>query len=242
MICIAFYMPKISIILPTYNERENIEELIDSIFEYIDNPSEIIVVDDNSPDKTWEVVEKIGRSNPNVNLLRRMDERGIASAISTGVSLLRNEIVVWMDCDFSHPPEMIPKLIKALNNYDIAVGSRYVKGGKDMRNSQVRILSSRIINLFASILLDFSIKDYTSGFVAAKREVLNKVEISARGYGEYCIEFLYKAKKRGFKIKEVPYVVYDRKAGETKTSPNLTTFLRHIVVYPLTILKLRVKG
>lgn len=233
-------MPKISVILPTYNERENIEDLINSIFSNMDATTEVIVVDDNSPDKTWEVIEKIEKANNNVRLLRRMNKRGLTSAISDGISLSEGDIVVWMDCDFSMPPEIIPKLIYELNDSDIALGSRYVKGGKDVRDSSIRILASRAVNLFANFVLDSSIKDYSSGFFAVKREVFNEIKLMPEGYAEYCVDFLYRAKKRGFKIKEVPYIVIDRRVGETKTSPNVLTFLRHGIVYILTVLKLRV--
>jgi len=123
----------------------------------------------------------------------------------------------WMDCDFSMPPEIIPKLIDSLKDYDVAIGSRYVKGGKDNRTF-VRILTSKIINLLACIFLDVGIKDYTTGFVAAKRRVLDKVKFLPKGHGEYCIEFLYKCSKGGFRIKEIPYSFVDRKRGNSKTS------------------------
>lgn len=233
-------MPKISVILPTYNERENIENIINSIFNNMDTHTEVIVVDDNSPDRTWEVVEKIEKSNNNVRLLRRMNKRGLTSAISEGIFLSEGDIVVWMDCDFSMPPEVIPKLIYELNDNDIALGSRYVNQGKDARDSFIRVLASRAVNMFASFVLDSSIKDYSSGFFAVKRDVFDEIKLMPEGYAEYCVDFLYRAKRKGFKIKEVPYITIDRKVGETKTSPNVLTFLRHGVVYIFTVLKLRV--
>jgi len=235
-------MKKVSVILPTYNEKENIRNLIDVIFKNMkDITTEIIVVDDNSPDKTWKIVKKISDKNKNVSLLRRRNKRGLASAISDGISLSRGNIVVMMDSDFSMPPEVVPKLVKKINNCDITLGSRYVKGGGDVRDSLIRVLSSKMINLVASIFLGYSIKDYTSAFLAVKREVFNNISILPAEYGDYCIGFLYKAKRQGFKIKEVPYRCISRRVGKTKTSANIFTFLRYGFIYFLKIFKLRFK-
>ena len=242
-------MPKVSVILATYNERENIEDLIMSILSVLENsdyPTEIIVVDDNSPDETWEVVEKIAHNNGNVRLLKRMNEKGLASAISNGISLSTGDIIVWMDCDFSHPPKLMPQLIKALDECDIAVASRFVKGG-GMQCSFMRVVASRSLTLFANIVLGH-VKDYTSGYPAVRREVFDKVKIQPLlgenrgyivGYGEYFIAFLYRANKTGFKITEVPYIYVARKRGETKTSPNMLALLKCGIVYGVTILYLR---
>ena len=245
-------MPKVSVILATYNERENIEDLLTSILENSEYPTEIIVVDDNSPDETWRVVQKVASENDNVKLLVRTHERGLASAISDGISLSTGDVIVWMDCDFSHPPKLMPQMIKALKKYDIVVASRFVEGG-GMQYSFIRILASRALNLFANIILGFSVKDYTSGYSAVRREVFEKVKIQpllgeARGYivgyGEYFISFLYRAKKTGFKITEIPYIYVARKRGETKTSPNLLALLKYGIIYGLTILylRMRIKG
>lgn len=231
-------MSKISVILPTYNEKNNIGKLINSILKIIKQPLEIIVVDDNSPDKTWKIVEKIKKKNNNVKLLRRMDKKGLASALYDGISLSRGNIIVWMDCDFSHPPELIPKLIDSMDSYDIIIASRYVKNGGDER-SFIRVLTSRAINLFANVFLTSGIKDYTTGFVATKRNALNKIKFSPRGYGEYCIEFLYESYKNGLKIKEIPYTFYSRKFGKTKTISNIFQLLRHGIIYSLTIFRLK---
>jgi dolichol-phosphate mannosyltransferase len=231
----------VSVVLPTYNERDNIGSLISAILENVRCPTQIIVVDDDSPDRTWQVVEEIRAENDNIELVRRIGRRGLASAIAEGISLSRGEVIVWMDCDFSMPPEVIPRLVEALGDgYDIAIGSRYVEGGKDGRESFTRVLTSKLINLFACLILGFSIKDYTTGFVAARREVFDQVNISERyEHGEYCIDFLYKAKRKGFKVKEIPYVCRPRRSGETKTASNILSLIRHGARYCLTVLKLR---
>lgn len=170
----------------------------------------------------------------------RMDRRGLATAIAEGVQNAKGEVLVWMDCDLSQPPALIPKLIEALQGCDIALASRYVKGG-GMRYSLSRRMTSRMVNLFASLFLGFSVRDYTSGFLAVKREVLNKVEIRSLGggYGEYFIAFLHDAKKLGFKIREIPYIYVPRRLGLSKTSPSTMTLLKHGFSYCRTVLALR---
>lgn len=232
----------VSVVLPTYNERDNIGPLIEAIIEAMEKSGkmapEIIVVDDDSPDGTWQVVEEIAAKNPHVRLIHRTAERGLTSAIATGIAQAKGEIVVWMDCDFSMPPELIPELVATLEGADLAVGSRYVRGGMDVGHSLAGRLFSRAINFFASLFLDFSIKDYTSGFLAVRREVFERMDL--RGdYGEYCIDLLYRAKKAGFRIKEIPYRCVPRRAGESKTAPNLMGYFRRGWKYVLTILRLR---
>jgi len=234
-------MSEISIILPTYNERGNIKKLIGEIFKNLQQDIEIMVVDDNSPDGTWEVVKEISQRDRRVKLLRRMGRRGLTTAISEGISLAEGEVVLWMDCDFSMPPQVLPQLLKEIGPFDIALGSRYVEGGKDMRDSPFRVLISRIFDELASTFLGVAVKDLTSGFVAAKREVFETVSLSG-DYGDYCIDFLYRALSKGFKVKEVPYTCVSRFKGETKTNPHIFGLIRHGVIYTCTVLKLRFSG
>ncbi len=229
-------MKEVSIILPTYNERENIIELIRAIQKHLGDSIEIIVVDDDSPDGTWKDVEKI--TDENIKLLRRTDQRCLTTAISDGIAQSRGDIIGWMDCDFSMPPDKLPELVESLKECDIAIGSRYVKGAKDSRDTLLGIISSKIINYTAKYILDHSITDYTSGFITAKREVLKEIPLKG-DYGEYCIDFLYRAIKRGFKVKEIPYKCVPRKSGETKTAPTLSTFIKRGIRYISTIIKLR---
>ncbi len=211
----------ISIVLPTYNERENILSLIEALFSNIKQPLEVIVVDDDSPDKTWKIAEDYNKKG--VKVIRR-NERGLPSAIERGLKESQGDIVGWMDADMSMPPSILPDMLKNLDQYDIAIGSRYVPGGKDARGF-FRVVTSRAINWFAGLLLGFDIKDYDSGFIVLKKDVLQKVPFpSKKGYGDYFIEFVFKCKKNGFKIKEVPYVFQDRKKGESKTAASLPGF------------------
>lgn len=228
-------MFKTSVILPTYNERENLADLIKEILEMV-TPHEIIVIDDDSPDRTWEVVERF--DDPRVKLIRRIKERGLTSAIKDGIAASTGDVVIWMDCDFSMPPSVIPKLLKALEESDIAIGSRYVSIARDDRRFFRERAGSWMINRLAKFLLEPSIKDYTSGFVAAKKEIFNIIDLKG-DYGEYCIDLLYKAKRSGFTIKEVPYVCVSRRYGESKTATGIFKYIKRGMGYLYTILRSR---
>lgn len=231
-------MHKVSIVLPTYNEKDNIFDLIRAIQKSFNNDVEIIVVDDDSPDKTWQIVEEI--ADENVKILRRLDQKCLTTAIMDGINFSTGEVVGWMDCDFSMPPEALPKLAKALDEYDIAIGSRYIEGGKDVRNTSVGIIGSILINYFAKFLLDSSITDYTTGFVVAKKKVVEDIGLKG-DYGEYCIDFLYRALRKGYKVKELPYNCIPRKFGESKTAPTLSKYLQRGTKYINTILRLKLQ-
>lgn len=230
--------PKLSVILPTFNEAENIIELIKRILGSSNCETEIIVVDDNSPDKTWELVYRMRKKN--VKCIRRLGERGLATALIRGINESKANLIMWMDADLSMPPEIIPQFVKALENHDVVVGSRYVKGAKDKR-PHIRVITSRMMNLFANIILNFKIKDYDSGFVAIRRAVFNKVKFNPKGYGEYCIEFLFNCTRKGFKVKEIPYVFTDREKGQSKTSEHFYSLLVHGFGYAWRIIALRSK-
>ena len=143
-----------------------------------------------------------------------------------------------MDCDFSHPPELLTKLIGALEQNDVAIASRYTKGGADKRSAD-RVLTSWALNMFAQIYLSTKVKDYTTGYVAAKRNVFGKVSLSREGHGEYCIEFLYKCIRQGLKTVEIPFTCIDRKMGETKTFGNSLSMIKHGLKYGTKVLSLR---
>ncbi|MBN2126852.1 MAG: polyprenol monophosphomannose synthase [Candidatus Diapherotrites archaeon] len=232
----------VSVVLPSYNEKENIEEALERISKAVGKQLlEIIVVDDNSPDGTWKIVQEKSKKNPKYKLIRRMHEKGLASALAEGVSKAKGDIIVWMDCDLGLPPEDIPRLIKELDKYDVAVGSRYVKGGKDTRNF-FRAYLSLMLNLFAGLLLGNYIKDYTSGFIAVKKQVLTEIKLSTKGFGEYFTEFIYCAGKKGFKITEVGYIYTNRKKGKSKSDGDIFTLFKLGIQYGLTIIKLFLKN
>jgi dolichol-phosphate mannosyltransferase len=229
---------KVTVVMPTYNEKENIASLIKAVLEYVKEDDEIVVVDDDSPDGTWKIVSNI--EDKRVRLIRRTQEKGLASAIRTGIESSKGDIIVVMDTDFSHPPQKIPELIAATEKSDIALGSRHTKGG-GMEASRARVILSKMTNIFARMFLGFEIRDYTGGFIAVRKEVFNEIKIQDEWgeYGNYCIGLLYSAKKRGYKIMEVPFIYRYRTAGETKTSPDEYHLFRWGKRYCLTILSLK---
>ena len=217
---------KVSIILPTHNEKENIKEIVTQIHRYVtNNLYEVIVVDDNSSDGTQEKIKELQREFKDLRLITRKNEKGLPSAIWKGIQESKGDIVVWLDCDLSHPPKYIPKMLEYIGQYDIVCASRYVDQGKDAR-SFIRILASRIVNLFARLILGIKVRDLTSGFYAVKKEVFSKVKLMQTGFAEYCIRFTYYALRKGFKIKEVGYISPDREKGISKTQKNFARFLR----------------
>lgn len=211
-----------SIILATYNERDNIIDTIRGIQAHVPGEVEIIVVDDDSPDETWKKVEEL--DDERVILIRRVDTRGLASAFNRGIIESRGDIVGWMDADMCMPPALLPEMIERLSDHDIVIGSRYAPGGKDDRHA-LRVMASRCINGLAGFVLGYGIRDYDSGFVVLKREVFDRVSIIPTGYGAYFMEFLYTCRRKGLRVAEVPYTFRDRTKGVSKSAPSLLRFV-----------------
>ncbi len=241
---------RVSVVLPTYNESENIVGLIHAIDIALSgslSPAvEYIVVDDDSPDGTGAVVQAAFQADTRVKVLRRVGQRRLASAIADGVRTARGHVVAWLDCDFSMPPGMLADLIKAVDQgkADIAVGSRFVKGGKDGRlftEAFAAVLMSRMLNFFVSAWLNLPFRDFTSGFVAAKRDVFARVEL--RGdYGEYFIDFIHSAHRAGYRIVELPYHCGPRFKGVSKTGRGLISLVMKGWKYLALTLCLRKEG
>ena len=230
---------EVSVVLPTYNEANNISQLINRINTTLkDYSHEVIVVDDNSPDKTWDIAESM--KLPQVKVIRRMEDKGLNNSLRAGIKASRGKFIVWMDADQSMPPETIPSLLEPLRNqgYDIGLASRYVKNGKDLR-PMLRVVTSKMINRAANILLNFKVLDYTSGYVAVRREVFTRLPLPKSVYGEYCIAFLYRAGKKKLRIKEVPYSFIDRLEGQSKTAGDLKSLINFGWIYFKRILKLK---
>jgi dolichol-phosphate mannosyltransferase len=211
----------VSIILATYNERENITDMLHAIQAALPDPLEIIVVDDNSPDLTWKLAADFG--DPPVKVIRRMNTRGLASAINRGIIESRGDFIGWLDADMCHPPSLLPAMLDALRTCDVVIGSRYVKGGKDDRDPS-RVLSSRLVNRLAGLVLDQGIRDYDSGFILMHRYVLDSVSLIPSGYGAYFIEFIYACRRKGLKVVELPYIFTERLKGVSKSNVNLLQF------------------
>jgi dolichol-phosphate mannosyltransferase len=230
--------PAVSVVLPTFNERGHIVDLITAIERVLPAETEIVVVDDDSPDGTWQAVQDYAASHPSVRLLRRIGRRGLTSAFNEGIALSTGDVVCWMDCDFSMPPEKLPDLVRATQVTDLAVGSRYVRGGADVGHSLMALTFSRAINIFAGALLGFYVHDYTSGFIAVRRRVLDAIPL--RGdYGEYFIDLMARANRMGYTVTEVPYTCVPRRSGESKTGTNAWGYLTRGAKYITTILALR---
>ncbi|HEX7027306.1 MAG TPA: polyprenol monophosphomannose synthase [Gammaproteobacteria bacterium] len=240
--------PALSVVLPTYNERENILLMMREIVRLLADLSfEIIVVDDNSPDGTWQVVEEFAREHPQVRLLRRMNARGLTSAYNDGIKHARGRLVMWMDVDFSMSPERIPEMLRAIDEgADVAVGSRYISGGGDIRGSGMQLTTqlilSKIITIFCSLTLGCRCSDWTSGYIMIKREILEGYELYG-DHGEYFIGLMYYLiKQRRAKITEIPYVLTPRRWGESKTATNLLGLYRRGTRYLHVIWRLRFGG
>ena len=226
----------LSIILPTYNERENITPLVEAIFRVVSKPMELLIVDDDSPDRTWEVAQALEERFKELHLIRRPGKRGLTAALNEGLSRSQGDKVLWMDADFSMPPEAIPHLTRFLKTYPVVIGSRYVEGGKDARGSFFPVFLSRWFNALAKFLLG-GVTDYTTGYVAVRRVVWEKIGLTGN-YGEYCIRFLYQAKRAGYTICEVPYVCGPRQVGHSKTFASPRRAIRHGKDYLWTLLSL----
>ncbi len=233
---------QLSVVLPTFNERQNIVPLIERLHASLAHlPHELIVVDDASPDGTAAVVSRQAAADPALRLIERVGARGLCTAIQDGIDASRGAAIAWMDCDLSMPPEALPRLHAALATHDVAVGSRYVAGGRDARDDvRVHRALSRLLNLVARALLGTEVADYSSGFVCARRPVFQQIRL-AGDYGEYCIDLLHRARKLGFKIAEVPYVNTPRAAGESKTATSVTGLLRRGVGYLAAVVRLRLQ-
>ena len=235
-------------VLPTYNEAENIGPLIEGVLAGAITPHLVLVVDDNSPDGTSAVVEKLITQRPpdpnrRVVLLRRVGEKGLTSAIQRGIDEAlqthKAAIVTWMDCDLSMPPSDVAKLVQAvLDGADLAVGSRWIPGGADVAHGPMARSLSWIINHFAIVLLGSQVHDYTSGFIAARAEVLEKLRLQG-DYGEYCIDLLGRASHSGHQLREVPYICVPRTTGESKTGATLWDYLVKGRKYVSTIWRVR---
>jgi dolichol-phosphate mannosyltransferase len=215
------------VIIPTYNEKENIARIIPVIFAYTDH-AHILVVDDNSPDGTADEVEKMqSENNGRLYLLKRAGKQGLGTAYIAGFrwALERGyDYIFEMDADFSHPPKDLPRLYEAcVHGADVAVGSRYAKGGRVVHWPLSRILISYCASLYVRSITWISVKDTTAGFICYKKKVLETIDLDSIRFIGYAfqIEMKYAAWKLGFRIVEVPIVFEDRKAGESKMSTRI---------------------
>lgn len=231
----------ISIIFPTYNEAGNLKFLVERTNQALKGIRyEIIVVDDNSPDKTWQLAQRLKRQYPQIRVLRRMGQRGLTSAISDGVKIAKGRVVGWMDADLSHPPELLPAMVAVFKNNGAVVASRYLKGAEDKRNLWLQVLLSRLINKMCQWLLGLQVTDYTSGYILLNKRYFKKLELGG-DYGEYFIRLMADLSRLGVRIKEVPYINVNRVYGQSKTATNVMGFAKRGIKYLITLFSLWLK-
>ena len=213
---------KALVIIPTYNERENLTELLRQIF-VLGLHVEVLIVDDNSPDSTGELADQMAAADPRVHVLHRPGKMGLGSAYVTGFryALERDyEAIFEMDADFSHNPESLPVFLKELETADLVLGSRYLHGVTVVNWPLSRLILSYLANVYSRVITGMPIKDATGGYKCFRRQVLEAIDLSrvkSDGYG-FQIEINFKAFRKGFRIKEIPILFVDRRAGESKMS------------------------
>lgn len=214
---------KICIVIPTYNEAKNIEKLINKIFALNIPELEILVVDDNSPDDTGEVVNRLLTIDysQKLHLIKRLGKLGLGSAYIAGFKKaldMNADYIFEMDADFSHDPDDIPRLIEKMQNADLVIGSRKIPGGKVIGWGWTRKFMSNGAMWFSRLLLGLKTKDVTAGFRCFSKKVLQTIplaEIKSNGYA-FQEELLYRTEKAGFKITEIPVTFIDRQEGKSK--------------------------
>jgi dolichol-phosphate mannosyltransferase len=239
-------MKTVSVLLPTYNEAENIVPLLEEILTSVSQLREILIVDDNSPDHTAEIVRswiKKNKRDQTVRVIVRLTDHGLTGSISEGIQSARGSIVVWMDADFSHPPKYINALTEAVRDgTDIAVCSRYISGGKptntkNSADSSLLIPASILANKILRIVFGLDFYDYTSGFIAVRKDVVKRIPLHG-SYGEYFIDFIVRAYRTGYRIKEIPFISEPRRAGYSKTATSLPGLIRRMFQYTNAVLSL----
>jgi dolichol-phosphate mannosyltransferase len=215
--------------LPTYNERENLEPMVrrlGEIFAAHGLEGRVLVIDDASPDGTGEIADRLAGELAHVAVLHRPGKEGLGPAYIAGFRWALDggaDLVLEMDCDFSHDPADVPRLVAAAEEVDVALGSRYVTGGAVRNWGAVRRLVSRAGCLYAQAILGLPVRDSTSGFKCYRRRVLETIaleRISARGYA-FQIETVYRALQAGFEVREVPIVFTDREEGGSKMGADI---------------------
>jgi len=211
------------VIIPTYNEKENISNIIDVVFGLEEN-FHVLVVDDGSPDGTGKIVEEKMNSHPeNLFILNRKEKNGLGPAYIAGFKYALDngyQFIFEMDADFSHPPKDLVRLLRNTrdNNFDITVGSRYIKGGGVKNWTMDRHILSRGASLYVQAITWMPVKDPTAGFVCYKDEVLKAIDLDKVAFKGYAfqIEMKYTSWKKGFKISEIPITFVDRELGTSK--------------------------
>jgi dolichol-phosphate mannosyltransferase len=228
-------MKKVLVIVPTYNERENIKEIVPQILSKGEN-IEVLIVDDNSPDGTAKIVKEMMIHNPRIHLIKRPGKLGLGTAYVEGFKYALEhgyDLIIEMDADFSHNPDDLPRLIQESEHADLVIGSRYTNGISVVNWPRNRLLLSYFANLYARILTGIPVRDLTAGFKCFRREVLEKIDLSkihSDGYA-FQIEMNFYAYERGFKIKEIPIIFIERRTGVSKMSKRIIKEAFFLVIF-----------
>lgn len=218
-------MPKALVIIPTYNEAQNVEKIITEVLQQADIV-EVLIVDDNSPDGTADLVKKIMENNPRVHLIQREKKMGLGTAYVAGFKYAiqhQFDFVFEMDADFSHNPKEIPVMLSKMDGCDLLIGSRYVKGVNVVNWPMKRLMLSYSANIYTRLITGMPVHDATAGFKCYKRKVLESIDLDAirsNGYA-FQIETNFLAWKKGFVIKEMPIVFVDRRVGVSKMNKKI---------------------
>lgn len=232
--------PLIEVVTPTYNEKGNLETLVHKIFALRIPSLALTIVDDNSPDGTGRLADELARKYP-IQVIHRTEKSGLGTAYVEAFQKIlqkKPDYIIQLDADLSHDPRDIPRLLEEIEQCDLVLGSRYVRGGNIKNWSLPRRLISRFGNLYANMVLFIPYRDLTGGFKCYRREVLEQIgldSLSSVGYN-FQIETTYRTYKKGFRIREMPIIFTERTAGNTKFDFNIIweSFVK--------ILKIRFRG
>lgn len=234
-----FQSKDVSVILPTYNEEENISDLLKEISAQLNAYDfEIIVVDDNSKDKTPSIIDTLAAKDEKIVAFHRFGKGNIFTAIRDGVKVSRGKNIVTMDADFSHPPKKITELLMHLDKYDLVSGSRYIKGGKVNAPLIRTQYASQILNIILRFTLGIRSTDITGGFHAIPKSKFELIHFKYPSvWGEFDLELFYRAKQLKFKVKEVPFTYKYRDKGQSKSKT-----LLYVWIYFIRAIKLMIQG
>lgn len=218
-------MQRALVIFPTYNERDNIEKIVHAVLP-MDPRIHVLIVDDNSPDGTGEIADKLVSQEPKVNVLHRERKEGLGRAYIAGFSWAieqKFDFIFEMDADFSHGPEYLKDFLKEIQSHDLVIGSRYISGVNVINWPMSRLLLSYFANKYTRIVTGLRLYDATGGFKCFRREVLEAInldQVHSTGYS-FQIEMSMRAWKKGYRLKEIPIVFYERRAGSSKMSKRI---------------------
>jgi dolichol-phosphate mannosyltransferase len=216
---------KTLIIIPTYNESTNIATIVPQILAK-DQTIDVLVVDDNSPDGTGKIVDKMAVENSRIEIIHRPKKSGLGTAYKTGFKYALEkgyDYIFEMDADFSHDPKYIPHFLEAIKEADLVLGSRYIKGVNVINWPMSRLLLSYCANVYTRWVIGLPVRDSTGGFKCFRREVLESInldKVKSNGYA-FQIEMSFRAWKKGFRLKEIPIIFEDRREGQSKMSKKI---------------------